>query len=221
MSGKGRSLLLALCLLYTGIISKHVTAQLAETKATQQTPPPHAEPLPKAAEADGNIIRLCYRLIECPDRAVFAGLEKNGDNQPNTKGQIQIGVQFLSAKEQAKLLETVQANKRTVMVTSPRVTLASGTSAKVSIGSPSKGVTNKDVAKRMNIDGLNLETKATLNDGVILIESKGDFLHKDQSHYQWETAGKLKSGESMAFSGTQSKTGNPSILVIITAETLP
>ena len=199
-----------------------VPAQAPETKATQQLASP-AVPTTKASEngEEGSSIRLSYRVIECPDRAVFAGLEKNGNNQPNTNGQIQIGVQFLSAKEQAKLLETVQANKRTVMINSPRVTLASGTSAKVSIGSPSKGVTNKDVAKRMNIDGLNLETKATLNDGVILIESKGDFLHKDQSHYQWETAGKLKSGESMAFSGTQSKTGNPSILVIITAETLP
>lgn len=216
MKGKRGILLLALGLFSTGFLSTQVPAQSPETRA-QEAPP--LAPLAKSGETEANSIRLSYRVIECPDRNAFASLEKFGDNAPMGKGQMEIGIQFLSAKEQAKLLDTVQANKRTVMISSPRVTLVSGTSATVSIGTPSKGIRNKDVSKRMNIDGIHLETKATLKDGIIVVESKGDFQYKDQSHYQWQTTGKLKSGESMAFSGSEG--GNPQILVVLTAETLP
>lgn len=218
MSRKRRILLLAMGLISPGIFSTFATAQAPETKASQQSAPP-AVASPKAGETEANTIRLSYRVIECPDPAAFAGLEKIGANPPAGKGEMEIGLRFLSAKEQAKLLETVQANKRSIMITSPRVTLVSGTSAKVSIGSPSSGVKNKDVAKRMNLDGLNLETRATHQNGIILVESKGDFIYKDQSHYQWQTTGKLKSGESMVFSGSEAD--NPPTLVIVTAETLP
>ena len=192
-----------------------VMAQAPETKVVPQVASPAVPPVgaPETRE-DGNNIRLSYRLIECPDRSALAALKKTGDNTPNAKGQMDFGVQFLSAKEQANLLETVLGNKKAVMITAPKVTLVSGTNAKISIGSPSG-----EVIKRMGVEQLNLNTQATLQDGIILLESKGDFLYKDQSKHQWETTGKLKSGESLVFSG--SGAGNPPILVIVTAETLP